>query len=195
MTDTRRASVAVALITAVACGRQASVVPRPAISPTAPFVATSPNNSATTPPRNQCWLAGRFDGIAVARDRELEVMISPAWIAVTRDNNKTWDLLHVVAKVSGHPLGPQRYGELARSAPVILRPTVDSAGPQLTTWQSADTLHLIVPWEPAVAPRWLLFDLDYRTVSFEGKMSTCTGVLGSDTLRFGRLDGERSPDD
>lgn len=175
----------------VACGRQASVAPRPAIAPRARFVATSPNNSTTTPPRNQCWLAGRLDGTAVERDRELEVIISPAWIAVTRDNDKKWDILEVIAKVSGHPLGPQRYIELSRSAPLILRPTVDSAGPELTTWQSGDTLHLIVPWEAAVAPRWLLFDLDYRTVSYEGKMSTCTGALGSDTLRFNSPDADK----
>jgi hypothetical protein len=194
MTHIVTAALALALVMPVACRQQASVVPTPAMAPSARFVATSPNNS-TTPSRDRCWLAGRFDGAAVVRDGELEVMISRAWIAVTRDNDKKWDDLHLIVQVSGHPLGPQRYIEITRSLPIVLRPTVDSAGPQLSTWQSAETLHLLVPWQPAVAPRWLVFDLNYQTVSYEGKMSSCAGTLGTDTLRFSRSDGGRMPND
>ena len=68
--------------------------------------------------------------------------------------------------------------------PVVLRPTVDSAGPQLTTWQSSDTLRLFVPWKQAIGPRWLIVTLEYQTLSHSGQRSRCGGRLGTDTLRF-----------
>jgi hypothetical protein len=179
--------VAILAIIEVACSQHPSVAPTPASTSIANFVATSPNNS-TTPPRDQCWLAGVFDGAALVRGRELEVVIPRAWVAITRDNDKQWDDLHLVIEVSGHPLGDQRWVPVARSLPIVLAPTVDSAGPQLTTWQSSDTLRLLVPWNAAFAPRWLLFDLDYHTVSHKGRTSNCAGTLGTDTLRFRRIE-------
>jgi hypothetical protein len=170
----------VALALVIACA------PRPSLSPTpvtSAFVAASPNNS-TTPPRDSCWLAGRLEGTAVLRERELELLIPRGWIAVTRDNNKQWDDLHLLTEISRHPPGPQSWIPVNRGHPIVLSPTVDSAGPQLTTWESQDTLRLVVPWTPGLEPRWLIFHVDYRTVSYAKRMSTCGGTLGTDTLRF-----------
>ena len=68
--------------------------------------------------------------------------------------------------------------------PLILQPTVDSAGPQLTTWEPQDTLRVFVPWKQGLGPRWLLFRLNYSTLSHHGKRAECDGSVGSDTLRF-----------
>jgi len=176
-----RSLTIVALASAAACG------PRPAVAPmpmsVASFVAVSPNNSAT-PPRDQCWLAGRLQGIAIARDRELEIAISHGWIAVTRDNNKQWDDLHLVTEISAHPLSSTHWAPVAKGRPIVLQPTVDSAGPQLTTWETQDTLLLLLPRNPSLAPRWLFFRIDYKTLSYAGRQSTCEGILATDTLRF-----------
>jgi hypothetical protein len=129
-------------------------------------------------------MTGRFDGVALLRERELELVISRAWVAVTRDNDKQWDDLHLVVEVSRHPLSPTQWAPLMTSPPIVLQPTVDSAGPQLTTWQSNDTLHLLVPYEQALGLRWLIFRLTYHTVSHHDAFSRCDGVLGTDTVRF-----------
>jgi hypothetical protein len=129
-------------------------------------------------------MAGRFAGTAYLRGDELELDISHAWVAVTRDNDKQWDDLHLAIEVSAHPLGDARYPPSTKSIPVVLRPTVDSAGPQLTTWETADTLRLIVPWQQSLGPRWLIFLLDYATLSHAGARAECGGRLGTDTLRF-----------
>jgi hypothetical protein len=73
---------------------------------------------------------------------------------------------------------------LGRSVPIVLLPTVDSAGPQLTTWELHDTLRLFVPWKQSVEPRWLIFALSYQTLSYNGGQSRCSGRLGTDALRF-----------
>lgn len=170
------------LILVPACG-QPRTSPAPAQA-AAPFVAASPNNGQT-PPRNECWLAGRFEGVAHLRDGELELVMPRGWIAVTRDNDKQWDDLHLVVEVNAHAPSDARWPPITTSIPMVLRPTVDSAGPQLTTWQSADTLRLLVPYKQALGPRWLLFYLDYRTLSHAGASAECAGRLITDTLRFG----------
>ena len=130
-------------------------------------------------------MSGRFEGIALLREGELELVIPRAWIAVTRDNDKQSDDLHLMVEVSGHPPTGPGYPPLTASTPIVLRPTVDSAGPQLTTWQSADTLRMLVPFQQSLGPRWLSFRLGYMTLSHAGKRAECDGTLGTDTLRFG----------
>lgn len=131
-------------------------------------------------------MAGRFEGVAELRDGELELVMPRAWIAITRDNDKQSDDLHLVVEVNAHALGNARWPPITASLPLVLRPTVDSAGPQLTTWESRDTLRLLVPYKQALGPRWLIFNLNYRTLSHKGVPAECGGTLGSDTLRFGR---------
>jgi hypothetical protein len=149
----------------------------------APFVAVSAHNGET-PPRNACWMAGRLAGEAVLREDEVTLTIPTGWIAVTRDNDKQWDDLHLVVEVSGHPFSEARYPPIDKSVPIVLRPTVDSAGPQLTTWELHDTLRVFVPWKQAIGPRWLVFALEYQTFGYTGTHSSCGGRLGTDTLRF-----------
>ncbi|HEY7232638.1 MAG TPA: hypothetical protein VH539_00750 [Gemmatimonadaceae bacterium] len=173
-----------ALSLLAACAPRHGLVTTPTMA-AASFVATSPNE-VTTPPRNECWLAGRFHGTALLREREheLELVMPAGWVAVTRDNDKQWDELRLVVQVHRHPISNVNWPELTTGLPVILAPTVDSAGPQLTTWQAQDTLRLLVPWKPSLEPRWLVFRLSYRTLSHDGKPDECHGTLGTDTLRF-----------
>ena len=170
----------------LACAPHHAPVPLASPQASAGFVATTPNEHEP-PPRDRCWMTGRFEGVALLHERELEVVITRGGIATTRDNDKEWDDLHLTIDVSRHPLGPQFWAPVATSATVVLRPTVDSAGPQLTTWQSKETLRVLVPWTPSLEPRWLLFHLDYRSLSYSHRLSGCGGTLGTDTLRFSSL--------
>lgn len=147
------------------------------------FIARSPHNGEN-PPRNACWMSGELEGDALLQDGDLSLVVPRGWLAVTRDNDKQWDDLHLVVEVMRHPLSDTSWAPLGQSIPVVLRPTVDSAGPQLTTWQLHDTLRLFVPWKPAIEPRWLLFSVGYQTLSYRGERSSCSGRLGTDTLRF-----------
>ena len=166
-----------------ACASRHALAPLASPEPSAHFVATSPNEQEP-PPRDRCWMTGRFEGTALLHERELELVMTRGGIAVTRDNDKQWDDLHLRIDVSRHPLGPQEWMPVSRSATIVLRPTVDSAGLQLTTWQSQDTIRVLIPWTPSLTPQWLLFHLEYRAVSYGGRLSVCSGTLGSDTLRF-----------
>ena len=180
--EIRRARVLASLLLA-ACAPRHGLVTTTALA--APFVATSPND-VMAPPRNECWLTGRFDGTALLRERDhqLELVMPTGWVAVTRHNDKQWDELRLVVQVHRHPFSNVNWPELTSSVPVILAPTVDSAGPQLTTWQSNDTLRLLVPLKAGLDPHWLVFRLSYRTLSHGGKPDECDGSLGTDTLRF-----------
>lgn len=178
-----RTSALIAVVIFTACRSPASLAPAPSGDMVASFIAVSPHNNEP-PPRDQCWMAGELDGNAILHDGELSLVIPRGWIAVTRDNDKEWDDLHLAVEVSAHPLSEQRWMALGTSIPVVLRPTVDSAGPQLTTWQSSDTLRLFVPWKQAIGPRWLIVTLEYQTLSHSGQRSRCGGRLGTDTLRF-----------
>lgn len=175
------AAVTIALL--VACHARSSPAPKPQGAMIAPFVAESPHRG-DAPPRNECWMAARFEGEAILRDGELTLAIPRAWVAVTRDNDKQWDELRLVVEVSAHPFSDLRWPALGKSLPVILQPTVDSAGPQLTTWQSDSTLRLFVPWKPTIGPRWLVLGLNYHTLSHSGVHASCGGRAGTDTLRF-----------
>jgi len=184
---TSREIVEFLLLIVTALGSAVGCRLRPAVAPTlasvASFVAESPNN-ATEPPRDQCWLAGRLEGVAIVRGHELELAIPHGWVAVTRDNNKRWDDLHLVPEISAHPLSSTHWPPVAKGRAVVLEPTVDSAGPQLTTWETQDTLRLVLPWTPGLAPRWLFLRFDYKTLSYAGRQATCDGLLSTDTLRF-----------
>jgi hypothetical protein len=177
-------TVCVLLIVVAVCScRSVPTVPAPVLP--VRFAATSPNNAnRMTPPRDLCWVAGDFTGTALLRGDELELVVPRAWIAVTRDNDKQWDDLHLVIEVSAHAPGPAHWGPVTRSLPVALAPTVDSAFAQLTTWEAADTLRLLVPWHDAAAPRWLFFKIQYMTLTHGGRHSECGGELVTDTLRF-----------
>ena len=173
------------MITAVLACRAPRTAPIPTTVMAAPFRAVSPNHGQT-PPRNECWMDGRFDGVAVIRDDGLELTMPNAWIAVTRDNDKQWDDLHLMVEVSRHPLGAATYAPATESLPFVLRPTVDSAAPQLTTWQSTDTLRLLIPWKRELGPRWLIFRAQYETLSHSGVRAGCSGQMATDTLHFTR---------
>jgi hypothetical protein len=168
---------------ALVAGCHPAIAPVPHAPVAAPFIVSSPNNGQT-PPRNECWMSGRFEGTGYLRDNQLELAIARGWIATTRDNDKELDDLHLVVDVQAHPLSKVHWAGLGRSVPVVLTPTVDSAGPQLTTWQSDDTLRLFVPWKQQLGPRWLVFHVDYTTVSHAGRRAECSGSMGSDTIRF-----------
>lgn len=157
--------------------------PEPAGTSITHFVATSPHNGEN-PPRDACWMTGRFEGNALLDGDALLLVIPSGWVAVTRDNDKQWDDLHLTVEVSAHPFSSQRWVPRGVSAPIVLAPTVDSAGPQLTTWQLHDTLRLFVPWKQTLDPRWLVFTLDYHALSYKGVWSSCGGRMGTDTLRF-----------
>ena len=178
-----RYGVLAAVGSIVACAQRPSLAANPRAVMIAPFVARSPRNGET-PPRNTCWVSGEFAGDAVLRDGELSLVIPSAWIAVTRDNDKQWDDLHLAVEVSAHPFTGPAYAPVGASVPLVLRPTVDSAGPQLTTWQLHDTLRLFVPWKQSLDPRWLIFAVNYQTLSYKGERASCGGRLGTDTLRF-----------
>jgi hypothetical protein len=185
--ETRRARswfcVTVLYALAVACTPRHAPVPLTSPEASARFVATAPNEQEP-PPRDRCWMSGRFEGTALLHERELEVVITRGDMATTRVNDKQWDDLHLTIDLSRHPLGPQQWMPVSRSATIALRGTVDSAGPQLTTWQSRDTLRVLLPWTPSLESRWLLFHLQYRTLSYSHQLSECSGLLGTDTLRF-----------
>ena len=170
----------------LACAAHHAPAPLTSPEPSAGFVATAPNEHEP-PPRDRCWMSGRFEGTALIHEGKLEVVITRGGIATTRDNDKQWDDLHLTIDVSRHPLGPQFWAPVSTSATIVLRPTVDSAGPQLTTWQSTDTLRVLLPWTPSLEPHWLLFHLEYRSLSYSHRLSMCGGTLGTDTLRFASL--------
>lgn len=107
--------------------------------------------------------------------------MSPAFVNVDRHNDKQYDALNLRVEVAEprHSLGAGSTVEYR------LAPTVDSAGPQVTTWQPTDTVRLLVPWHPGLGARWLMFFLSYRAIAHDGTMSECSAILRTDTLRFG----------
>lgn len=124
-----------------------------------------------------CSVTGHFEGAATARgDDQLEVMIERGWAIITRNNDKRWDDLHLGLQATA-PFGSE-------SATLVLAPTVDSAGPSVTTWQSNESFRVLVPWARGLTARRLVFSLSYHTVGFDGKVTRCDIMIRSDTLRF-----------
>lgn len=145
------------------------------VASTPPVVARDPGSDGEQSDSGRCALASRFDGVARARARDLEVVLSHAWVAITRVNDKRWDDLHVSVEALGEPSAP---------AGALVLPTVDSAGPQLTTWQAPDTVRLLLPLTPGTRPRRLYFRVTYHTVGYTGRFAGCDVMSSSDTLHF-----------
>ena len=166
-----------------------SAIAEPLLS--APFLVAGPAPVphrepalGTRPERDGCSVTGRFEGAAHPRgDERLEVAIERGWAIVTRNNDKQWDDLHLRLEATG-----QLGGE---SATIVLGPTVDSAGPSLTSWQSQGPLRLLIPWYRALTTRRLMFWLSYSAIGFDGAVTRCQIMMRSDTLRFLRVEGTR----
>lgn len=152
------------------------------VAASAPVVPRDPASPGAARDTTRCSLASHFDGVARARERDLELVLSHAWVAITRVNDKRWDDLHVAIEASGQPETP---------AGTIALPTVDSAGPQLTTWQASDTLRLHLPLTPGARPRRLFFRVSYHTVGYGGRFSGCEGMTSSGALQFAAPGEER----
>lgn len=170
----------------------AACVPHPAIESPAPaavasFVvgsaapATTSTLARSPDDSGRCELQAHFAGAARARPRELDVVLWRGWVAVTRNNDKRWDDLHLRVQTGGFD----------EERTIVLTPTVDSAGPPLTTWQAQDTIRLVLPYASGAPPRRLRFFLSYHTVGYAGRFATCEGILTSDTLHFVPLAGSR----
>ena len=152
--------------------------------PVARFVVEGPppvpheeRGATTRADPGQCAVTGRFAGTASARtDNQLEVSFENGWAVITRNNDKQWDDLHLRLEASA-PIG-------AGSVTVVLRPTVDSAGPSVTTWQSDSGFRVLIPWPRGLTTRRLMLWLSYAGVGFDGRITRCERMMRSDTLRF-----------
>src|SRR5438105_14169624 len=72
----------------IACAPPRAAAPIRSAAPVAPFLARSPNDSAT-PPRNRCWMNGRFDGVGILHERQLQLVVARGGIAGALENDKT----------------------------------------------------------------------------------------------------------
>jgi hypothetical protein len=185
--------VALAVVALAGCGpHHAAGTPAPATTLAAAFVAAGGPAElnpvrvvATSSDPTRCLLAGRFEGIAYPRDSQLEVVVPRGWVAVTRNNDKRWDYLHLTIELGGpRPIAGQLPTSISRSVKIVLEPTVDTAAASVTTWQASDTLYLFLPWARTPAPRRLLFWVRYHAIGFSGNSSVCDVMMTSDTLRF-----------
>ena len=184
---TRGTFVALLTLLAIplACGTRQHVETAASPTPLARFVVEGPppvphverGSSARSDP-GSCTVTGRFEGAAHARGdgQQLEVAIERGWAIITRNNDKQWDDLHLRLQASA-PIG-------SGSATLVLGPTVDSAGPSVTTWQSSEPFRVLVPWARGLTTRRLMFWLSYRAVGFDGRVTRCEMMMRSDTLRF-----------
>lgn len=181
------AALAALAVLAAALACRSHRAARTAISATAlsaRFVAAGPppvahqdRDVGTRSEPDRCVVTGRFEGSAYPRgDGQLEVAIESGWAVITRNNNKQWDDLHVRLEATGQLDGG--------STAIVLGPTVDSAGPSVTTWESQHGLRVLVPWSRALTTRRLMFWLSYSAVGFDGKLTRCDIMMRSDTLRF-----------
>jgi hypothetical protein len=159
--------------------------PQIALAPATTQERASFSVAQTTGSGTDCEFTLHLDGTAYSRANELEIALSRASVAITRVNNKQMDVLLLQVSVGGRPATGNRMVVMRGQTPrVVLGPTVDSAGPQLTTWQSDDTLRLVMPWRQPINPAWLYLALRYTTVSYTGEIKRCSGSAHSDSLRF-----------
>ena len=174
-----------ALAAAIACrSYRAAGTAMSATALSARFVAAGPppvahqdRDAGTRSEPDRCVVTGRFEGSAYPRgDGQLEVAIESGWAIITRNNDKQWDDLHVRLEATGQLGGG--------STALVLGPTVDSAGPSVTTWQSRHPIRVLVSWSRALTTRRLMFWLSYSAVGFDGKLTRCDIMMRSDTLRF-----------
>ena len=129
-----------------------------------------------------CLHATRFAGVVYPGTGEARVLLSPAYVNVERHNDKRRDQLIARVEVAEG----KRFLGLGSNVEYRLGPTVDTAGPSLTTWQASDTVRLLLPWPSDTNPKWLLFFISYNTITHDGVESECSVILRSDTLRAGR---------
>ena len=145
--------------------------------PSHPMPSPSPLGTTARPP---CLHSAQFTGVVVPGGSDARVLLGRAFVNVERHNDKQFDALILRVEVASpaHQLGGGNTVEYR------LAPTVDSAGPSITTWQPQDTVRLLVPWDQGSGDRRLLFFLNYRTIAHDGTMSGCSVVLRSGVLRF-----------
>ncbi len=120
-----------------------------------------------------CVVMARFEGVARPRNDQLEVVISKGWVALTRNNNKRMDDLH---------LGVGTSWSANDASTMVLTPTVDTAGPSITTWESQGPLLVTLP-RPADNNERLHFFVAYHALGYDGRYVHCENVLTTDTLR------------
>lgn len=178
----RRTLLASALLAAAtACASAPEPTPAPSAGRTVARVsATAEANAARGLP--PCVKGAQFEGIATPGEGELRVQLYHPSIGIERHNNKRFDLLTLSVRVADgqHALGYDSNLEYR------LAPTVDSAGPQVTTWQGGDTLRMLLPWPRGISARWLLFFFKYSATTYAGETSDCWAAIRSDTLKFSR---------
>ena len=187
----RKAMVLVlAIAAAIGCQPRAPATAASPVSPVSPEAHFTANSSrqgtrparifggATTYPA--CFRAAHFTGVAFPGQNDLRVLITDASVAFERHNDKYQDALTLRVQIadSKHALGYDSNIEYR------LSPTVDSAGPSLTTWQGRDTIRVLLSWPRGLSPRWLLFSLAYGTISHSSDVSDCRVGIRGDTLRF-----------
>jgi hypothetical protein len=182
---TKPVTFATALLV-VACAAAPKTAPAPALratfnvsvpEPGQPMPTPSPLGTRVRPP---CLYSATFAGLVVPGQGDARILLSRAFVNVERHNDKEFDALTLRLEVAGpgHMLGAGNPVEYH------LTPTVDSAGPSITTWQPHDTLRLLVPWSGAQGGRSLLLFLDYRAIAHDGTLGGCSAILKSDLLRF-----------
>ena len=170
------------------CARAVVAAPAPVAVPVARFsVSGGPPEgmkrriASMQPDSSNCALMAQFTGEARPRDGMLEVLLSSGSVTITRSNDKRWDDLHLRVLTSS------RAGALGATDDgirVVLTPTVDSAGPSVTTWQSSDTIRLIFPWQRSLAQRWLVFAVAYHSITYDGRFTECATQAGTAKLVF-----------
>ncbi|MDB4907739.1 MAG: hypothetical protein JWO05_2523 [Gemmatimonadetes bacterium] len=133
------------------------------------------------PDSSRCALMAQFTGEARPRDGMLEVLLTSGSVAITRSNDKRWDDLHLRVLLSSRS---STLGAVGDGTRVVLTPTVDSAGPSVTTWQSSDTIRLLFPWQRTLAQRWLVFSVGYHSITHDGRFTECETQAGNARLSF-----------
>ena len=187
MRASRSPCVAIAVLAACSQPRHPTTTAAPASlratfdigvpEPNEPMPSPSPLGTSSRPP---CLYSARFTGVVLPADNDARVLLDRASLNVERHNDKQYDALILRLEVSSQA---HRFGE-GHTVEFRLAPTVDTAGPSVTTWQARDTVRLLVPWTQGAGDRRLMFFLDYRTIAHDGTMSGCSIVLRSGTLRF-----------
>jgi len=181
------------LLLGIACGlgcrSSQSTVPAPSPIPmSASFDVSIPepgrSSSVASPlgttPRPACLYSVGISGTVFPGESDARVLLSRAFVNVERHNDKQFDELILRLE----PASPARRLGEGSTVEYRLAPTVDSAGPSITTWQPQDTIRLLLPWKRTAGDRWLLFYLTYRAVDHAGTASSCSFALRTDVLHF-----------
>src|SRR3954466_6696173 len=100
--------------------------------PGQPIPAPSPLGTSARPP---CLHRARFAGVVLPGQDDARILLTRAFVNVERHNGKQFDALILRVEVADarHRLGGGNTVEYR------LAPTVNTAGPSITTWQPQDT--------------------------------------------------------